>query len=106
MLLKAYGKLSEFKSLADMPEEMVSKYSNERVPTLPKDIKLMRGDCLDMTDMFEDDSFDCVVNTMTLNSCYNRERLASEMKRVCRPGGYILIMERGQSYISIYNMYL
>ena len=94
MLLKAFAKLSEFKEIAELPDDIELK-KNERKPTLPKKVKLMRGDCLDMGDMFDDDSFDCVVDTMTLNSCYNREKLANEMKRVCRPGGYILIMERG-----------
>ena len=106
MLLKAFAKLSEFQDVSHVAESEEAAKDNERKPTLPAKVKLLRGDCLDMSDMFEDGSFDCVVDTMTLNSCYNREKLASEMKRVCKPGGYILIMERGQSYISLYNTYL
>ena len=30
----------------------------------------------------------------------------NEIKRLCKPGGYILLMERGQSYISLYNQWL
>lgn len=70
---------------------------------LPKNVKLMRADCSNMESLFEDDSFDCVVDTMTLNSVYNRELHASEMKRIVRPGGTILLLERGQSHLSVYN---
>ena len=31
---------------------------------------------------------------------------ANEMRRLCKPGGHILLMERGQSYISLFNMWL
>lgn len=66
----------------------------------------MRSDCLDLSEHFEDDSFDCVVETLTLNSVYSRELFANEIKRVCKPGGRILLMERGQSYLSLYNKWL
>ena len=66
----------------------------------------MRADCVSLHSHFEDGSFDTVVDTMTLHSAYNREMLADEMKRVCKPGGRILLLERGQSYLSIYNQWL
>ena len=59
-----------------------------------------------MQSHFEDDSFDSVVDTLTLNSVYNREVYASEIRRLCRPGGRILLLERGQSHISLYNEWL
>ena len=73
---------------------------------MPKNIKLQRADCLNLRTHFEDDAFDTVVDTLTMNSVFNREQLASEMKRVCKPGGLILLLERGQSYISVYNQWL
>ena len=71
----------------------------------PGKVKLVRGDCLSL-DQFKDESFDCVVDTLTLHSCSDRELFANEIKRLVRPGGYILLMERGQSYISLYNQWL
>ena len=63
---------------------------------LPKEVKFIRADCLDLhEELSEDGQFDCVVDTLTLNSCYNREQLASEMRRLCKPGGLILLLERG-----------
>lgn len=74
--------------------------------TLPEKIKLIRADCHNLESQFEDGSFDTVVDSLTLNSVYSRETLADEMKRVCRPGGLILLLERGQSYLSLYNKWL
>ena len=65
----------------------------------------MRGDCHSL-DILKDDSFDCVVDTLTLHSCHSRELLANEIKRLCKPGGKIFLLERGQSYISLYNHWL
>ena len=76
----------------------------ERV--LPKNCKLKRADCLNLQSHFDDGTFDTVVDSLTLNSVFNREQLADEMKRVCKPGGRILLLERGQSYISVYNQWL
>ena len=65
----------------------------------------MRGDCLNMK-TFEDGAFDCVVSTFLFNSCFDREALAEEIKRLCKKDGYILLMERGSSYVPIYNTWL
>ena len=73
---------------------------------MPKNVKLVRADCLNLESHFEDDSFDSVVDTLTLNSVYNREAYANEIRRLCRPGGKILLLERGQSHISLYNEWL
>ena len=62
---------------------------------LPEKVKLVRADCTNMDSLFPDDSFDCAVDTLTLNSVYNREMHANEIKRVVRPGGIILLLERG-----------
>ena len=72
MLMKAFGKVDENRA----NPEFVG----------PGKVKLVRGDCLSL-DQFKDDSFDCVVDTLTLHSCTDRELFANEMKRLCRPGG-------------------
>ena len=89
--MKAFGKVDENKQNPDLEG--------------PRKVKLIRGDCLSL-DQFKDGSFDCVVDTLTLHSCTDRELFANEIKRLCRPGGQILLMERGQSYISLYNSWL
>jgi len=55
---------------------------------------------------FDDGAFDCVVSTFVLNSCYDRKALAKEMRRLCKPDGYILILERGSSTFTLYNSWL
>jgi len=55
---------------------------------------------------FNDGSFDCVVSTFVLNSCYDRKALANEMRRLCKKDGYILLLERGSSSMSLYNTWL
>ena len=109
MLIKAFGKLDDLKLEQEESVALsrrgidVSKEAGVVGTTLPENIKLMRADCLSLHALFPDDSFDCVVDTLTLNSVYNRELLANEMKRVVRPGGRILLLERGQSHLSVYN---
>lgn len=41
---------------------------------------------------FEDDSFDCVVAMYVASVVPNPDRLIAEMRRVCRPGGDILVI--------------
>ncbi len=47
---------------------------------------------------FADEVFDTVVDTFGLQSNYNPNLQWSEMKRVCKKGGKILILEFGKSY--------
>jgi SAM-dependent methyltransferase len=88
MLLKCFGKLDELKQKQNMPK-----------------VRLIQGDCADLH-MFEDGEFDCVVDTLTLHSTYDRAQHGREIMRLCKKGGQILLLERGQSYISIYNSWL
>jgi ubiquinone/menaquinone biosynthesis C-methylase UbiE len=46
---------------------------------------------------FQDNSFDTVVDTFGLECCYDMERAYTEMKRLCKKDGKILLLERGQS---------
>ena len=66
--------------------------------------KLLTSDCLSLP--FQDESFDTVVDTLTLQSVFDLDQEFSELKRVCKVGGKILLMERGQSYIPLYNYWL
>lgn len=52
---------------------------------------------------FDDDEFDTLVATQTLEASYNYVQVLDEMKRVCKDDGQILLMCRGASYLSIYN---
>ena len=45
---------------------------------------------------FEDNVFDTVVNTFGLECCYNIDKAFSEIKRVCKPGGKIIMIERSK----------
>ena len=56
--------------------------------------------------MYKDGEFDCVVDTFTLHSTYDRKQHATEIMRLCKPGGTILLLQRGQSYITLYNSWL
>lgn len=109
MLMKAFVKLDELRKKQQDAREIVQaglelkKEDSTALNDLPDNIKLVRADCARLEQHFEDGSFDTVVDTLTLHSVYNRELLADEIKRVCKPGGRILLLERGQSYISLYN---
>lgn len=52
-------------------------------------------DCTDLE--FDNDTFDTVVDTFGLQSCYDPESQLKEMIRVCKPGGKILLLEFGES---------
>jgi methyltransferase OMS1 len=47
--------------------------------------------------MFQDDSFDCVVDTFGLCSFDDPVAVLQEMARVCKPDGKILLLEHGRS---------
>ena len=55
---------------------------------------------------FKDDSFDTVISTFGLESSYDHDLVLREMTRVCRNHGCLLLISRGQSYISLWNEWL
>jgi ubiquinone/menaquinone biosynthesis C-methylase UbiE len=55
---------------------------------------------------FDDASFDTVVDTFSLQSYYDRNKAISEIKRVLKPQGKLLVIGRGASTISLYNQYI
>lgn len=47
---------------------------------------------------FKEASFDTVIDSFGLECTYEMEKAWSEMKRLCKPGGKILLLERGTAY--------
>jgi ubiquinone/menaquinone biosynthesis C-methylase UbiE len=47
---------------------------------------------------FSDGSFDTVVDTFGLECAYDVQRQFNEMKRMTKPGGKILLLERGKGF--------
>jgi methyltransferase OMS1 len=59
---------------------------------------------MDSTNLeYEDNSFDTVIDTFGLQTSYNYKKQYEEMKRVCKPGGKILLLEVGESLWKISN---
>ena len=69
-----------------------------------KTLKLKQANCHNLP--FENETFDTIVDTFSLTSYYDHDKVLLEMKRVLKPDGKILMMERGLSYLSLYNSYL
>ena len=61
---------------------------------LPANPEFLRGDCLDLS--FEKESFDVVTIAFGLRNLEDRARGLSEMLRVLRPGGQLLVLEFSQ----------
>lgn len=74
----------------DLSQDMLAK-ARQRADDLPgRQIQLavMDAESLD----FQDDSFDCVTLPYVLSVTPNPDRLIREARRVCRPGGTIVIL--------------
>lgn len=94
----------------DWSDNMLCK-AFEKVDELQKEHKLQVADLkLMATDAhhlpFKENEFDSVVSTFTLESAYDMDLILSEMKRVCRNNGRIMLISRGASYVSLYNEWL
>lgn len=105
MLMKAFENIDDAKT-KELQERRQNPFGkSEKHSSGAQQIKLMRDDCSNLK-QFEDGSFDCVVSTFVLNSCFDRKAVAKEMKRLCKSDGYILLLERGSSKLSLYNSWL
>ena len=73
----------------------------------PDSLRFQQGDCLSMD--FPDDSFDLVTIAFGLRNLCDRAIGLSEMQRVLRPGGRLLILEFSQPFFFLrpfYYLYL
>lgn len=61
-----------------------------------KDVTLFNCDMHKMP--FSDGSFDTIVDTFGLECSYDLDRSYAEMKRLVKPGGKILLLERGKGF--------
>ena len=69
--------------------------------------QFLHGDCLQLP--FEDQSFDLVTISFGLRNLADREKGLSEMLRVLRPGGRLIVLEFSQPYLwfrPLYYFYL
>ena len=74
----------------DISAEMLAK-ARVRAAAMPQRkirLQLMDGERL----LFEDGSFDCVTLPYVLSVTPHASRLVSEVRRVCRPGGTVLVL--------------
>lgn len=80
----------------DVSEDMLSN-ARERLAGRARETTLQEMDAQDMA--FEDDSFGTVISS--LSTCTFPDPIAalSEMNRVCRPGGRVLLLEHGRSSV-------
>jgi len=68
---------------------------------IEKPVKFVMADIHDIP--FENELFDTVLDTFGLECAYDIEKAYSEIKRVCKKGGKILLLERGKSLWEIEN---
>ena len=69
--------------------------------------QFLAGDCLDLP--FADESFDLITIAFGLRNLADREKGLSEMRRVLRPGGRLIVLEFSQPYLwfrPFYYLYL
>ena len=74
----------------DLSQEMLEKADTRELPTRTGRLELLRMDAEALE--FPDDSFDCVVVPYVLSVTPDPRRLVSEIRRVCKPDGHILIV--------------
>ena len=73
----------------DLSPEMLARASN-RAGRLPHSVSLHTMDAEHLD--FPDDSFDCVTVPYVLSVTPDPARLVSELRRVCKPNGHIIIV--------------
>ncbi len=74
----------------DVSEEMLDLARVRSSKMTARNIQLMSMDAESMT--FSDNSFDCVTVPYVLSVTPNPDQLIAEIRRVCRPGGTIFIL--------------
>lgn len=79
----------------DLSEKMLSKARHKAREGQMDHVNLLKMDALNLE--FEDNSFDGVLAAYFVSTVPDPVRAIAEMKRVCRPGGNILILNHFQS---------
>lgn len=69
--------------------------AKKNIGKAPFPVKLLEMDAQNMT--FPDNSFDCVINTCVFCSVPDPIKGLQEIKRVCKPGGTIIMIEHVRS---------
>jgi methyltransferase OMS1 len=93
-----YYKASNVRSLTcvDFSRKMLEiLLANKEQSAIPFEVNLKVGNCSHLD--FPDNSFDTVVDTFGLCSFEDPVSALQEMKRVCKPGGHVLLLEHGES---------
>ena len=69
----------------------------------PSNLKFLLGDCLDLP--FAEEAFDAITIAFGLRNLEDRARGLSEMLRVLRPGGRLLVLEFSQPFLLLRPFY-
>jgi demethylmenaquinone methyltransferase/2-methoxy-6-polyprenyl-1,4-benzoquinol methylase len=93
----------------DFCEPMLEQARKKREKKLlgSEDNQFLHGDCLQLP--FADESFDLITISFGLRNLADREKGLSEMQRVLRPGGRLIVLEFSQPYLwfrPLYYFYL
>jgi ubiquinone/menaquinone biosynthesis C-methylase UbiE len=86
----------------DLSPVMLSM-ANDHVRALGLPVTLSEGDAEALD--FPDNSFDTVISALSTCSFLNPIKALQEMRRVCKPGGRILLIEHGRSDWEILGRY-
>jgi demethylmenaquinone methyltransferase / 2-methoxy-6-polyprenyl-1,4-benzoquinol methylase len=79
----------------DPSQEMLSRGQDKiSAAGLADSIALVMGDALDLK--FEDNSFDGAITSFCIRNVTDRKRALSEIRRVVRPGGRVVVLELTQ----------
>jgi ubiquinone/menaquinone biosynthesis C-methylase UbiE len=74
---------------------MMLELAREHANQLDLDVTLVEGDAEALD--FPDDAFDTVISALSTCSFQNPVTALQEIRRVCKPGGQILLLEHGRS---------
>ena len=99
-----YYRMSRIKKLVGLDWVARSKSKAEQKAEKVENVAIIACDVHKMP--FKENSFDSVIDTFGLECTYDLERAYAEVKRVAKPGGKILLLERGLGFWMIDNFML